>query len=365
MSEGLGRQIVAALVALTVAGIAAAGAVLLFAPGMIPERLFGADRTGAAAAGAQAPDGTLHLTAVGDFGATSETGDVLDRIKEIDPDLNLALGDLSYGEPGGEDEWCAMVREHIGPDLPFELLAGNHESDGSDGHIDEFAKCLPTQLTGLVGTYGRQWYADVPAEDPLVRLVMISSGLAFDDGYDEYTADSEEYRWTAEAIDGARAAAIPWVVVGLHKPCVSMEQYECDPGTALQDLLVSKKVDLVLHGHEHLYQRTHQLALGADCPGVTTNAVDAECIVDRDTELVQGAGTVFTTVGTGGVELREVRPDDTEAGYFATSSGSQTPSWGVLDVTLTPTTLTAAFAATAGGTFEDRFTITGPGPAAP
>lgn len=357
MRPDLRRVAVAAFVALAVLAIVGFGAILALAPGLLPDG-GPAGRPGTVERGVAGADGALHLTAVGDFGVTSETEDVLDRIREIDPDLNLALGDFSYGDPGEEGAWCDMVREHVGPDLPFELLAGNHESDGSDGHIDRFTECLPSKLPGLVGTYGRQWYADVPADDPLVRLVMISSGLTFDDGYDEYTADSEEYRWTADAIEGARAAAIPWVVVGLHKPCVSLGQYECDPGTDLQDLLVSQKVDLVLHGHEHLYQRTHQLALGPDCPAVTTDAVDAECLVDTDAELVRGAGTVFTTVGTGGVELRDVNAQDPEAGYFATASGSnQSASWGVLDVRVTPSSLTASFAATPGGTFQDRFTI--------
>ncbi|WP_028279901.1 hypothetical protein [Arthrobacter sp. H5] len=38
-------------------------------------------------------------------------------------------------------------------------------------------KCLPNRLPGMEGTYGQQWFVDVPEEDPLVRIVMISPGM--------------------------------------------------------------------------------------------------------------------------------------------------------------------------------------------
>ena len=90
--------------------------------------------------------------------------------------------------------------------------------------------------------------------------------------------------------------------------------------------------------------------------------MDADCIVDGDADLVKGAGTVFATVGTGGVDQRPVYPADTEAPYFAAASGLDTATWGVLDVQATATTLAATFQRASGGTFTDTFTI---GPAGP
>ena len=184
-------------------------------------------------------------------------------IGTADPDLHLALGDLSYGVTGQEQAWCDLVVDGVGGGFPFELIAGNHESDGNNGNINDFSACLPNQLPGLVGTYGRQAYVDVPQDDPLVRYVMISPGLDFPDGTWAYTAGSPRYVWTAAAIDGARAAGIPWVVVAMHKPCISVGEYTCDPGAGLINMLVDKEVDLVLSGHDHIYQRSKQLALGA------------------------------------------------------------------------------------------------------
>jgi PKD repeat protein len=302
--------------------------------------------------------GTVHFTASGDFSASSEAASVLSQIKSIDPDLHLALGDLSYGATGAEQAWCDFVTTRVGAGFPFELLAGNHESDALNGNINDFSACLPNQLPGVVGTYGRQYYVDVPEVNPVVRYVMISPALAYPDGLWSYSAGSARYQWTAAAIDGARAAGVPWVVVGMHKPCLSVGQYSCEPGSALMNMLVSKKVDLVLSGHEHLYARSKQLAHGAACSSITPGAYSAECVRDADNSLVKGAGTVFAIAGTGGTPLRDVNLGDTEGQYFAASSGLNVqPSFGNLEISATATSLAANFRPTGTATFTDSFTI--------
>lgn len=338
-------------IARNVAAAAAAGALVLTGLASVAP-------VGQAVAG----EATVRFTAAGDFAASTNARAVLGTIGQIDPDLTLALGDLSYAATGAEQAWCDLVTGYVGAGSAFELVAGNHESDGINGNINDFSACLPNQLPGLVGTYGRQWYVDVPAADPLVRFVMVSPGLNFPDGAYTYTAGSPRYTWTAAAIDGARAAAIPWVVVGMHKPCLSIGQYGCDSGADLNNLLVAKRVDLVLSGHEHLYQRTKQLALSDACPSLVPGTADTDCIADADADLAKGAGTVFATVGTGGIAQRPVVPDDPEALYFAAASGLDTATWGVLDVQVTATTLTAGFVRASGGTFTDAFTIGQAGP---
>ena len=221
----------------------------------------------------------MRFSALGDIGSTDAAAAVLRSIAARDDDFTLALGDLSYGSDTGEDDWCRFVTRRVGRTYPFQLVSGNHESNGVDGDIDDFVRCLPNRLPGLVGTYGRQWYVDRPADDPLVRVVMVSPSLDFGRGpwsYDEGTAHHE---WLRSAVAGARSAGIPWVVVGMHKPCLSMGNYVCDPGPEVVDLLLDSGVDLVLTGHEHLYQRTRPLALGPGCRGTTPGRYDADCVV--------------------------------------------------------------------------------------
>lgn len=302
---------------------------------------------------------SVHFTASGDFSSSPQAVSVLEQVGDIDPDLHLALGDLSYGAAGSEQAWCDLVTSRAGVDLPFQLISGNHESDGKSGHIDRFADCLPNRLPGMVGQYGRQYYVDVPRDGPLARFIMISPALTFDDGAWSYEKGSPRYRWTENAIDTARDSGVPWVVVGMHKPCLSVGRYSCEPGADLLNLLLKKRVDLVLSGHEHIYARFRQLALSTSCISFLLEDYAPHCVSDDDGDMRKRAGTVLAIVGTGGAPLREVNPRDTEASYVATWSGlNSQPAWGNLDVVVNDESLKARFRPVPGSDFTDSFTIT-------
>ena len=305
-----------------------------------------------------ARDAAVHLTAAGDYAAEPTTARVLTALRAGGSDAHFALGDLSYGSPGEERRWCAFVTQHVGAGFPFELLAGNHESNGLNGAIDRFVDCLPNRLPGVVGDYARQYHVDLPHGAPLVRVVMISPALTFADGTWHYRAGSPRYAWTERAIDGARARGIPWVVVGMHQPCLSVGRYSCTIGPELLHLLVSKPVDLVLTGHEHLYARTKQLREGPGCRRLPVQDFAPGCVADSDATMVAGAGAVFATVGTGGVPLRGVEGRDPERGYFAATSGAnRDPTYGYADVRITATELRFSFVRGAGGTFTDSWVL--------
>ena len=315
------------------------------------------------ASGTKAPRSTaaqahVVFTAQGDIGVGSKARKVLETVAKIKPALNLALGDFSY-QAGLEQQFCDMVTGVLGPGFPYELVTGNHESDGHDGDIATFAQCLPNRLPGLVGEYGTQWYADVPQENPLVRIVMVSPGIKFKDGKTlDYGRGSERWTWTADALDGAKERNVPWTVVGMHTPCFNLGAYSCQPGADFTNLLIDKKVDLVLTGHQHLYQRTHQLGHGKDCPALVPDEFSKPCL--GGTGRFRGPGTAARCcgVGIGGVGLHDVREDDPEAGYFAEWSGKNVkPTYGTLKVSVAEDALTAALVP-AEGSFTDTFTIT-------
>ena len=305
-------------------------------------------------------DETVHFTAAGDYAMGTNASAVMNTIGSIDHDLHLSVGDLSYGVTGEEQTWCDFVTSRVGAGFPFELLAGNHESNGQNGNINDFSACLPNQIPGVIGTYGRQYYMDYPQVTPLVRFINISPDLNFGAGEVSYASGTQGYQWTSAAIDGARAKGVPWIVVTMHKPCMSIGMYGCEIGADITNLMQTKKVDLVLNGHEHLYQRTHQLGLSASCPQLTPPSFNNTCVTDADNTYSRGAGTIWATVGTGGQALRDVNASDPEAGYFAASQGSnKTPAWGVLEVTATADTLSGSFHRASGSTaFSDAFTIT-------
>jgi 3',5'-cyclic AMP phosphodiesterase CpdA len=109
---------------------------------------------------------SVRFTAAGDYSKFANAQAVLNKVGALAPDFHLALGDLSYDTTGSEQAWCDLVTQREGNGFPFELLAGNHEANGQNGDINNFSACLPNQLPGVVGTYGRQYYVDVPKVNP-------------------------------------------------------------------------------------------------------------------------------------------------------------------------------------------------------
>ena len=158
-----------------------------------------------------------------------------------------------------------------------------------------------------------------------MRIILSSPGLRTPDGVKHtYEIGTPEYDWLSTTIDDAHAAGLKWVVSAMHYPCFSIGVYSCVMGRDTMDLLVSKKVDLVLMGHEHNYSRTYQLGYGTGCEDRTIlkpSSFKAACIRDSDSAMVKGAGTVFAIVGTGGTTLRDLDTTDPEAPYFAAASG--------------------------------------------
>lgn len=311
---------------------------------------------------------SFSFSVAGDHGSTSNSRTIasLDALAREAVNVHLGVGDLSYMSPGTETQWCNFVKSKVGSSFPFEIVAGNHESDGLNGLIDNFAVCLPNQIAGMVGTYAKEYYVDYPTSSPLARLIMVSPDLDFTNGgFYEYKVGNTHYNWLSNAIDSARAAGIRWLIVGMHKNCITMGTKPCEIGTDVMNLLFSKKVDLILQGHDHNYQRSKQLTCAQ------TNAFNASCVVDdgADNQYAKGAGSVLVIAGTFGQGQYTINTGDSEAGYFAKWMGSNINStYGFVKFTVTPDQLTSQFVRSTGGTFSDAFTIASgpitPGPTA-
>ena len=308
---------------------------------------------------------TVSIGFTGDTGATSNTAAVADAARGAGVSAFFNLGDMSYSQVASESAWCSFVTQHVGSAMSYELVAGNHEDqDGPDGLWSNFAQCLPDKL-GATGDYPRQYFADYPASSPLVRFIMVSPKLTFSEGktYWSYKAGTQGYNFAASAIDGARSAGIPFVVVGMHMYCLSMVNYPCAASADLMNLLVSKKVDLYLQAHDHGYARSKQLALGSSCPGIALDSFDPDCVANADpgSSYTAGDGTVLATVGPGGRSLNKEDPTNAQAPYFQTYMGTNNnPTYGFLKVDVSPTKLTGTFVRGAGGTYTDTFTLTRP-----
>ena len=149
-----------------------------------------------------------------------------------------------------------------------------------------------------------------------------------------------------------------WTIVGMHKNCLTIGQKSCEIGADLLNELVAAKVDLVLQGHDHGYQRSKQIGLGADCPAVKTRAYNPACVVDdgSDGSYVRGAGLVFAISATFGRSAYTVDTADPEVGYMAAWMDPAASSNGFLEFTVAKEKIDGRFV-TARGTFSDQFTI--------
>jgi hypothetical protein len=305
---------------------------------------------------------SFRFAAAGDHGANRHTAAMLTKLDASRARFYLALGDLDYDQTPTDAAWCRYVKAHLptkGARFPFELVTGNHEQDGGpDGRIGHFTKCLPDRMSS-VGTYGAQYSFTYPRRNPFAAFVMISPQLTVAGHTYRYGPGTADRRWLVRRIDAARAAGIRWVVVGLHYPCISTgASHGCDSGAAVMNLLLRKHVDLVLTGHNHIYERSKQLRLnGTSCRAIRPEHFNAHCVVDggADGRYRKGRGTVQVTAGAvHGGELG-VNPRDGDVPFFVKENGTST---GFMIYALSPTGLHGRWVGTSGS-LRDSFDIVG------
>lgn len=301
----------------------------------------------------------VKFAAVGEIGSDPGAEHLLKSVGKAQPDFFLPLGGLSHAGPSSEGSWCGLVDRTVGPKVPVQLVAGDNEADaGADGSIAEFAQCLPSRRQAS-GSYPTQYFFD---EGTLLRTIVISPGLSIEGRQYSYAGHSEEERWLRGVLDDARRKKLSWIVVAMHKPCLSIGQDPCEIRSELLNLLIEYRVDLVLHGHDQTYQRTVQLARSPICPEVPVGvAANPDCVVHdgRDNAYRSGLGPIFVVVASGTGSLSPLNDQDGDGPYVVAAMGAnRKPTNGFLKVTLDAKLLTARFVKTSGqGDFDDRFEI--------
>jgi hypothetical protein len=321
---------------------------------------------------------TFSFAAGGDMGYNPIAAKTLKAIATSGVSFALHLGDMAYDQIYPESAWCDFIKDPkdgVGPDFPYQIVTGGHDLGKGPGPaaqyrtlIDKYVTCVPDHM-GSTGTYGKEYFFDHPAAAPLMRVIMISPSITMPDGttYD-YSPGTAHYQWLVDAIDGARAAGIRWIAVGMARNCISTGEKSCEIGVDLFNLLVDKRVDLVLQGHEHGYARSRQLSTGPSCPVIPVDKVVATCLADDGSGsiYVKGEGPIVVIAGTLGIGMRPMNAADSEVGAFSTFMGSNiNRTHGFVKYTVSAERIQAQFVATTPGGFADQFTIADPHPDAP
>jgi hypothetical protein len=157
------------------------------------------------------------------------------------------LGDICYYgriEERFDDVFLRPMRPLIDAGVRFEVAIGNH--DGDVHWSDERLEAIDAELR-LLGTPAR-YYRTTHGPVDFFFLDSSKPGLFGPDA-------STQLAWLDAALAGSTAQ---WKVVCLHHPVYSSGAHGPTPGAhlLLEPILVRHKVDLVLTGHDHHYERT-------------------------------------------------------------------------------------------------------------
>jgi hypothetical protein len=295
---------------------------------------------------------SFSFTAAGDYGQTSYTTANLNYIARSEVNFHLGLGDFDYDPATSANAWSTYAKSHLRANFPFEIVAGGH-----DTQIDALLADFPDRLGNISGTYAKEYSFDYPALAPLARFILVTPSEILP-GYD-YGKVSVHYQWVAQQIDGARAAHIPWVIVAMHQYCFVIDSTSCS-NQDLLDLLLNKKVDLILQAQKHTYQASKQLTLNpTTCATLPIQSYNSHCVVNATQRFTAGAGSVIVVTGTGGtIPLLSIDTNDPKIHYFRSWMGANVnQTFGVSQFTVTATRIIMKFVPTSGGTFTDSFTI--------
>jgi len=224
------------------------------------------------------PPTEFSFIAFGDSGMGNEAqNQVADEMNKYDPRLIVHTGDLVYPDGEASDYPLKFYQPYAEmlPASPFYPTVGNHDYHSNQGGplFDDFV--LPRN--GPEGqTPERHYWFDYGC----VRFVALDSNLS------KSEIDKHIVPWLDNVLsdNGPR-----WKIVFFHHPVFSNAHY--GPTRKLWDHLVpcleKHRVNLVLNGHDHLYERTHPLI---------------------NQEIVEpGKGVVYITTGAGGAKLYEPR----------------------------------------------------------
>ncbi|KAJ0403914.1 hypothetical protein P43SY_009407 [Pythium insidiosum] len=272
----------------------------------------------------------------------------------------LHFGDVSYarGQAFRWDQFFHII-EPYATRVPYMISIGNHEYDymsGGEGH----------DPSGGVGHDGRMafhpWWANYGEDSSGECSVPMyhrwhapdnGNGIywySFDYGgihviqmssEHDWTQGSPQYKWIEADLANVDRSKTPWIVLTAHRMMYTTQLGEAADLLVsvhfrkhMEDLLWKYKVNLVLVGHQHSYERSCAVRGG-------------KCTSD-------GIGPVHIVVGSAGAGL-ETRGFSRDLGEW---SVSHVNDWGYLRVDATEHEMHLEFVLNRNGVVYDEVTLT-------
>ena len=204
----------------------------------------------------------VRLAHVGDHGVTVASRRTTAAIAAGRPDAVLLAGDLSYanGYQPQWDRWAGQA-EPLTSVVPLLPAPGNHEAKDFNGETYRARFSTPGG--------GRNWYA---TDLGRASLFVGTAGcfLTPKDRASAYDLVADELvgmeRSLAAAAGRRAAGELDFLVVAQHFPLYTNHEtrgpFSPELVVAQEQILQRYQVDLVLVGHDHMYQRSLPMAYG-------------------------------------------------------------------------------------------------------
>ena len=232
----------------------------------------------------------------------------------------LHVGDISYAWGNGYtwEIWSNMIAS-VASSVPYMVSIGNHEYDhtadcnnggadvsgvGGDGYHpiwgnegdDSNGECgAPTYYRFNASLNGNSifWYS---FDYNSAHFIMLSSEH-------NYSTNAPGYEWLLNDLKSVNKKVTPWIIINIHRPLYESEIFPSDNEVSaylvmlLEPMFYEYKVDIVLAGHYHAYERTCAI-LNYTCVGT------------------ENGGITHLTIGTGGISLDNALYQDVEWSIF-------------------------------------------------
>jgi hypothetical protein len=249
---------------------------------------------------------SFTFTAFGDQGTSYDSLATSNLILAQSPAFHLHAGDISYAENGGDGlltdvydprAWDSFfsVTESTAATVPWMFSLGNHEietwysPDGYGADIDRLdfpgngPRVSPGSYYFVYGNVG------VVSLDPNDVSYEIPANFGFTGGV--------QTTWLAQTLASLRQnRKVDFIVVFFHHCAYCTCVTHGSEGGVRQfwaPLFDQYQVDLVINGHNHIYERTDPIRAGAP-----TNTAPVGATVEPATE-----GTTYVTCGSAGKSL--------------------------------------------------------------
>ena len=263
------------------------------------------------------PPGPFTFTAFGDQGSTYDAVATTNLIQAQSPAFHLHAGDVSYAENGGGGlvtdaydprAWDSYFIEiaSAASTIPWMVSLGNHEMepwyspDGYGADVDrlDFPGNGPSVCPGTYSfVYGNVAFISL---DPNDVSYEIPANLGYSGG--------AQTAWLSQTLAALRAnTRVDFIVVFFHHCAYCTCTAHSSEGGVRQywtPLFDQYKVDLVVNGHNHIYERTDPITGGS--------ATATAAIGSTVTPATQG--TTYVTAGGAGKSLYAFSAPDSYEG---------------------------------------------------